>query len=184
MGIPPGFIRSVPRLRRLIRFYGLHRSHNDPVRLNKLVKGLRIKVKQVPFEERHLHGISLTESKFKRNKIILLKRGDSFYQQRKALAHELYHILEHPGGIKYFSNAKFQFKVEEREADYGGAFLYLAPQQVEPFILNDATSLELALSFGITKDFVEKRAEIYLFLKEYQDLNPRIERLFNLKSYF
>ncbi len=181
MALPQGFIKSVPRLRKLLRFYKTQTFPDSPIILDDLAFSLKIKVRKVSFDEKHLHGVSFAGKAKGKKRIILLKKGDSHYRSRKALAHELYHILEHPGGITYYSNDKFKFKVEEREADYGGAFLSLAPQQIEPLILNEATSLELAVNYGIPTDYIEKRAEIYLYFKEYQDLNSRIERLFNSK---
>ncbi len=182
MTLPPGFIRSAPKLRKLLRFYETQNCPDNPILLDKLVRSLKIKVREIPFEEKHLHGVSFTDKKMGEKRIILLREGDSHFQLRKSLAHELFHILIHPGGIKYYSNDKFQFKIEEREADYGGAFLTLAPQQIEPLILNEATSLELAVNYGLPTDYIEKRAEIYLFFKEYRELNSRIEKIYGPRN--
>ncbi len=167
LGLPANFVKSIPRIRKLISYYGLHNDVGTPVDIDGLLATLKIDVKTEPFEDFFLEGFS-TRGKYGSGKSrIHINQDKSLIVQRRVKAHELHHILEHSKELPLFSHIGHENKILEREANYSAAF-YLIPTYC--INLNNGGSIvhqELAKNMQVPVDLVLKRYEIYLQLKEH-----------------
>jgi Zn-dependent peptidase ImmA (M78 family) len=182
VGLPVNFVRSVPRIRRIISNYEAHKNIGFPVDIDRFIADLKIDVKEEPFEDFFLEGYSAHGLAPRSRPRIYINRDKPETIRRKTKAHELHHTLFHPKELPLFSHIGQINKILEREANYAASY-YLIPT----YCINLAkewgiTYQELAKSMEVPIELVFKRYEIYTELKEHHNDKQLIRLPFCLET--
>jgi Zn-dependent peptidase ImmA (M78 family) len=168
MGLPANFVKSIPRISRVIRYTEAHRDIRYPVDIDRIIKDLIIEIEVKPFEEDVTDGYCIPGNSQGVGRKIFINANKPVEVRRKAKAHELHHILEHGKFLPLYSHVDQVDKILEREANYAAAF-YLVPARCIKLAGEwGVNHQELAERMDVPLDLVMKRYEIYLELKEHK----------------
>jgi hypothetical protein len=167
MGLPANFIKSIPRIRKIIRYTDAHDTIGLPVDIDDILKKLTIPVTYEPFEDFWIEGYSTGSTGYGSGRHIYVNANKPETIKRKVKAHELHHILEHGKELPLLSHIGHENKILEKEANYSAAY-YLIPTKCISLSKEwGITYQELAERMVVPVDLVFKRYEIYTQLNEH-----------------
>lgn len=165
MGLPANFIKSIPRIRKIIRYTGAHDTL--PVDIDSILTRLIIPVKVEPFEDLWIEGYSTGSLKYGPGRCIYVNESKPEEIKRRVKAHELHHIIEHSKELPLFSHTGHESKILEREANYAAAYYLIPTKCINLSKEWGVTFQELAERMVVPVDLVFKRYEIYTQLNEH-----------------
>lgn len=169
MAIPRGFIKDLPKIRRLISYYNLHQEEG-PVNIDKLInEDLKYKMRFSSFDEdQWIRGMCFIDDENKHKKHIIINNLKPYFVQRVTKAHEVGHLYIHDPQTEMMCNPRFENKALEREANYFAAYVMVPLFAIEAIKKYNRPFEDIADGLHVTVDMVYKRYELYTNTKEYE----------------